>query len=294
MADKTRGIEKHSKVPRIIGEKKREIKRLPPPADYRIHEWASPYTHDKISKLDVYVSEKASEKIQKHAEMLAKKNLEALGFLIGEVHQWKGRTYALVKDTVSTELDSTSVSVKFRQEGFEKLFEQLDEIDYEYMIVGWYHSHPGHTCFMSATDIDTQTKMFNKPYHTALVVDPINKEMKTYRLEGDHYAEKPYVIYNEKKKEEEKKNSNIKSNKEIRFNGLMSILFSIVFLILGIHHILFQPITPTFRFYLTLSIFYVAGAVIFLIFGLILVLQERLLIFTWKITEIIGKKRYTT
>jgi len=127
--------------------------------------------------------------------MFGRRNLEVMGFMIGDVFSYKGREYAIVRDVVTTDLESTEISVKFRSDAFEKLFEQLDKIDYDYVLVGWYHSHPGHGCYLSSKDVDTQKRMFNKPYQCAVVVDPLHKEVKAYKLKDKHYDEVSYGVY---------------------------------------------------------------------------------------------------
>ncbi len=135
--------------------------------------------------MDVYLTDTAMEKMVRHCGEYAPQNLEVMGFLIGDKYTWEEETYVTVLDVVTTDLDSTSVHVKFSEEGFGKLFEALDEIQYEYVLVGWYHSHPGHTCFLSSTDINTQETMFKQPYHVAIVVDPINIEIGAFTVR-DH------------------------------------------------------------------------------------------------------------
>jgi len=103
--------------------------------------------------------------------------------------------YALVRDVVTTDLEASAVRVRFKRGGFEYLFESLDSCGFEYLIVGWYHSHPGHGCFLSTTDIDTQRTMFAGRYHTALVIDPIAQDVRAFYLEGDEVKERPFVIY---------------------------------------------------------------------------------------------------
>jgi proteasome lid subunit RPN8/RPN11 len=121
--------------------------------------------------------------------------LEVLGFLLGEVREWKGNRYAVVRDIVTTELKSSSSKVRFDPEGFPKLFSNLDDSGFDYVLVGWYHSHPGHTCFLSRTDLETQRRMFDQPYHIAIVIDPINEDVKAFRLLGNGYGEVAFAIF---------------------------------------------------------------------------------------------------
>ena len=73
----------------------------------------------------------------------------------------------------------------------------LDAVGFDYVVVGWYHSHPGHSCFMSRTDLSTQRAMFSKPYHCALVIDPINREAEAFKVRGEGYACVPFAIVDE-------------------------------------------------------------------------------------------------
>ena len=123
-----------------------------------------------------------------------------MGFLLGEVSAWRGKTYTVVRDVVTTELKSSQSKVRFDPEAFPKLFHQLDDSGFDYVLVGWYHSHPGHTCFLSRTDLETQRATFNQPYHSALVIDPINCEIKVFRLSGHGYEEVPFAVLNQSEK----------------------------------------------------------------------------------------------
>jgi len=174
--------------PKIVAERKRRAREMKPPQDFLIHEWGKPY-----AGIDVYISQVAFDKMMKQCALFAKRHLEALGYLVGDYCRWKNKEYTIVEDAVTSDLETTSVSVHFQ--GHEKAFDQLDKIDFDYVIVGWYHSHPGHGCFMSQTDISTQKRMFNKSFHIAIVVDPINKEFKVYKMNGPVPEEKVFGIY---------------------------------------------------------------------------------------------------
>ena len=70
-----------------------------------------------------------------------------------------------------------------RFKNFEDLFAKLETLDYDYQILGWYHTHPGHTCFMSPTDIKTQKRMFKYDYQHGVIIDPVNLDIKAYTLD---------------------------------------------------------------------------------------------------------------
>jgi len=179
----------------IVKETKREFKTAPPPIDHGLndvvdlHEWTTP--EDWV---DLYISRTAAKKMLTHCLSKAEERLEVMGLLIGDVREWKGKLYTIVTDTVTTETESTAIHVQFSKDAFGELMKELDKIKFDYILVGWYHSHPGHTSFLSVTDLETQRKQFNKPYQVALVIDPINKEMKAFKLWEHNYVEITYKI----------------------------------------------------------------------------------------------------
>jgi len=146
------------------------------------------------SEVDFFIKEEAMDKIILHSYEVGLEGKEAMGFLIGDVRRWK-HDYSIAFDAITGSLDSTPYSVKFSRDAFEELFDKLDEIEYEYIIVGWYHSHVGYTSFMSNVDIETQRKYFNKPFHVAMVIDPINMEAKAFKLLNEQCIEIPYAIF---------------------------------------------------------------------------------------------------
>jgi proteasome lid subunit RPN8/RPN11 len=190
--------------PRIVRETRRPIEEKEPPerAALSPHDWLSGDSVALYAEVaesgkifDVYLSTTAEKKIRLQAEKDAPRRLEVMGFLLGEVRVWKGHKYVVVRDIVTTELKSSSSKVRFDPEGFPKLFSGLDDSGFDYVLVGWYHSHPGHTCFLSRIDLETQRRMFDQPYHTAIVIDPVNQDMKAFRLSGDGYDEVAIAIF---------------------------------------------------------------------------------------------------
>ena len=82
-------------------------------------------------------------------------------------------------------------------QSFDKLFDQLDEITYNYQILGWYHSHPDYSSYMSPTDADTQARMFKHPFQYGIVIDPIQFDMNAFVFDPTqpkNIKEKPFAI----------------------------------------------------------------------------------------------------
>jgi proteasome lid subunit RPN8/RPN11 len=86
---------------------------------------------------------------------------------------------------------------------YEKEFQKLKEKKKNdaLRIVGWWHSHPGFTCFLSTVDVATQEFFFPESYQSALVVDPVNKDFKFFTLDNGikkGYKELSYAIISHK------------------------------------------------------------------------------------------------
>ena len=180
-------------LPKIVSEDKKEFMIKSPPESALIFHPEG--EHKDICK--VYIKKTALDKMIRHCQDKSKPQLEAMGFLVGEVFKWEDFLYSMIKDVVTTDLISTEISVRFDSEGFEPLFEKLDSLDYDYIIVGWYHSHPDLGCFLSQTDLNTQKRIFNMPFHSAIVLDPIQEDLKVYRLGLEDYKDVPFGVYYE-------------------------------------------------------------------------------------------------
>lgn len=188
--------------PKIIASSERELQEKTPPAAERTkpHRWLSAaslekYVGSERNGFDLYLSKMAEEKIRNHALSKLEPRTEIMGLLLGTVYRDRERDYVLVRDVVTTDLDASLVSVRFDRQGFEKLFESLDDTGFDYVIVGWYHSHPGHGCFLSQTDVDTQVSMFKRPFHSALVIDPVNREIETFKVEQGRAHHRAFAVY---------------------------------------------------------------------------------------------------
>ena len=51
--------------------------------------------------------------------------------------------------------------------------------------LGMYHSHPGYTVFMSATDTQTFRTMFFERWHISIIIDPINRDVGVFYWKED-------------------------------------------------------------------------------------------------------------
>ena len=190
--------------PKVVGEVRRDVPERVPPTGLRPHDWLSEEStvlYDEMSKsgepFDIYVSTLAESRMRHQAVKAAPDRLEVMGLLLGEVSRWRGKAYAVVMNVGTTDLESTPAKVRFDPDALPGLFKELDGAGFDYIIVGWYHSHPGHTCFLSRTDLRTQRTLFDQPYHCALVIDPVNREIKAFKLSEGGYVEVSFALVSE-------------------------------------------------------------------------------------------------
>merc|ERR1711933_236824 len=118
----------------------------------------------------VHISSLALLKMLKHGR--AGVPMDVMGLMLGEfVDDYTVR----VVDVFAMPQSGTSVSVEAVDPVFQtKMLDMLKQTGRPEMVVGWYHSHPGFGCWLSSTDINTQSSFEAlNSRAVALVVDPI-------------------------------------------------------------------------------------------------------------------------
>ena len=141
---------------------------------------------DKNFVFPVYIHENTLDQI---FELCLKFKKEIFGYLIGSILKWKNEKYIIIKEQIFIEDAVYSSEFKtFQIIGtagqFDKALREIKQTlkDENLFVVGWWHSHIGLGCFLSPTDIVTQQNCFPESYQVALVIDPVNKEYKFFRL----------------------------------------------------------------------------------------------------------------
>jgi 26S proteasome regulatory subunit N11 len=98
--------------------------------------------------------------------------MEVMGLMLGQFVD----DYTInCVDVFAMPQSGTSVSVEAVDPVFQMaMLEMLKQTGRPEMVVGWYHSHPGFGCWLSSTDINTQSSFEAlNPRAVALVVDPV-------------------------------------------------------------------------------------------------------------------------
>ncbi len=190
--------------PKIVKEIRRTIETRPPPPVAQLEGLNLSDWDLSDDWPELYISHSCFHKMISHCIDYMDRQVEVMGLILGDIFQWRNRVYTVAEDAVAADAeDSTATSVRFGAKGLEEVARALNEMEYEYLIVGWYHSHPGFTSFLSEKDLETQKKNFNKPYHTTIVIDPVNRQFRSYKVLENEYVEKRFQLYEESALERE-------------------------------------------------------------------------------------------
>jgi proteasome lid subunit RPN8/RPN11 len=123
--------------------------------------------------LEIFMAQDAYQQIDTHAHSAL--DMEVGGMLVGQVcYTPIGLPYIVIDAPMParyvkhgpTHLTFTS----------DTLADALNRIDDQYpdkKIVGWYHTHPGLSVFMSPTDVWLHKNFFREMWQVALVIDPV-------------------------------------------------------------------------------------------------------------------------
>lgn len=103
-----------------------------------------------MPKLDVEISPLAYSKIIDWTSSNTEREIG--GYLIGFIDEGK----VIITEAIFATAESNPTFVSFDNMMQFKIIEELEKKGSNEAILGWFHSHPGLSCFMSGTDIATQ------------------------------------------------------------------------------------------------------------------------------------------
>jgi proteasome lid subunit RPN8/RPN11 len=108
---------------------------------------------------------------------------ESGGILLGEYKPDKN-ILDISKQIPAKNTKAGWTHLTFTHETWNKINEEMGKYP-DWIVLGWYHSHPGFATFLSRDDIFIHTEFFNKPYQVALVVDPYSERFDFFGWKGD-------------------------------------------------------------------------------------------------------------
>ncbi|MBS1514421.1 MAG: hypothetical protein JSS63_05295 [Bacteroidetes bacterium] len=123
------------------------------------------------------------------------------GVLTGSVYKDTDENlFIVISGSIIAENTNASLSrLTFTHETWEKINFNLEKNFPNKRILGWYHSHPGHSVFLSTYDVFIQDNFFNLPFMTAFVYDPvINDRGFFYKDENGIKKCEGYFVFGEK------------------------------------------------------------------------------------------------
>lgn len=128
--------------------------------------------------------------------------LEVGGFLLGYLGEWEGEYYLLITHALPVPSKSTRVTVQLLSDNVVEVVKKINEIKRRegVYIVGWYHSHPGYTCYPSRLDLRSHSTYFREPYQVGLIIDPVNDQHCVFKAENSlNYKLIPFYVWRRRK-----------------------------------------------------------------------------------------------
>ncbi len=121
-------------------------------------------------------------------------NHELGGFLVGGYYLDR-RPYVEVQHFLpAAGVTSGHFSLKFTHATWSNLNRQINEEFQSRRVVGWQHTHPGFSVFLSRHDLFIHRNFFNQPWQIALVVDPRRQEFGFFSWAGSEIVNNGFVL----------------------------------------------------------------------------------------------------
>jgi len=146
-------------------------------------------------QLPIFVDLDVMRDMEAHAQ--TNTNVELGGVMLGkQCVDHEGRPFVLVTDSLRAEhYEATRGSFKFTHETWQQISRQRARFHPELEMVGWYHTHPGWTVFLSPMDLFICNNFFNRPLDVALVIDPRNDDRGWFQWNEEQETEQTGGFY---------------------------------------------------------------------------------------------------
>ncbi|EPZ32648.1 Mov34-domain-containing protein [Rozella allomycis CSF55] len=141
----------------------------------------------------IHISSLALLKMLKHGR--AGVPMEVMGLMLGEFID----DYTVqVVDVFAMPQSGTSVSVESVDPAFQtSMLDMLKQTGRPEIVVGWYHSHPGFGCWLSAVDVNTQQSFESLHKRAvAVVIDPIQSVKGKVVIDAFRLIDAQYILTN--------------------------------------------------------------------------------------------------
>jgi len=122
----------------------------------------------------LYFDFEVAKQLQSEGQRSIKTDKEVAGILLG-VSSGDGQQIKVSHIAIARDEDSSPVHFKFTYSVWDDLIDQMEtlsrEAGEELLLLGWYHTHPNMSVFLSRYDLRTH-RDFHRPYQFALVLAP--------------------------------------------------------------------------------------------------------------------------
>ena len=135
-------------------------------------------------ELEIFVDLDVMRDMEAHA--LSNTRVELGGVMLGkQLLDKDGVPYVVVTDSLRAEhYEATKGSFKFTHDTWSQITRQRESFHPDLEMVGWYHTHPGWSVFLSGMDLFICNNFFNRPLDVALVIDPCEQDRGWFQWTG--------------------------------------------------------------------------------------------------------------
>lgn len=157
-----------------------EVEHAEPESEIRPDQNAQFATVDigecRPGELEIFVDLDVMRDMEAHA--ISNTRVELGGVMLGkQLVDQNGVPYVVVTDSLRAEhYEATKGSFKFTHDTWSQITRQREAFHPDLEMVGWYHTHPGWSVFLSGMDLFICNNFFNRPLDVALVIDPCEQD----------------------------------------------------------------------------------------------------------------------
>jgi proteasome lid subunit RPN8/RPN11 len=204
------------------------------PADYR-------KIGDSEEGFKIFASEGAIEDIKSY--LSSDKSKELGGVLLGDIYlDEHEKKFLVINEIIIARFTEANVTrLTFTHKSWEDINSRADKEFPDKKILGWFHSHPGHTVFLSSYDKFIHENFFDRDFMVAYVYDPINKDDGFFLWEGSLLRKaNSYYVYSDfqiNKNKIDLQKTDLTPEKKTKDSSPLSIsilIFSLLILVLSV------------------------------------------------------------
>ncbi len=137
---------------------------------------------DRPASFQVIVRQSVLNRIAEHGR--AHKKIEVCGVVIGNVYRDDIGPFLYVEHRIEAAARGGQAQVTFTPQVWTTIQDEMESRYPEHLMVGWYHTHPGHGIFLSEMDLFLHGNFFDLPWQVALVYDPQNDTVGLFSWHG--------------------------------------------------------------------------------------------------------------